>query len=460
MSTDTSIVVPAASRETPLSTDLAGHLVRLRDTGLSDRVRAETVRALVNIIGTTIGAADYEGVDIVIETAIRHGGPGRVPVPGRIERVDPFSAAVATGTAAHLDDFDDTHLATVVHPAAPVFAAVVPMIARHRVPGDRLLTAMALGMEAELRVAQAMTPWHYDAGWHITGTVGVLGAAVTCGLLLDQDEAALSRSLAIATSFPLGHREAFGTMVKPFHPGKAGADGLLAAHLAVAGGTAAPMAFEDAHGFFATLSPTVARDRVTEGIGESWELLDNTYKPFPCGIVSHPAIEAAERLHAGITGRDVVEVRVICHPLVVELTGNPEPRDGLSARFSTIHGVAAGLANGVVGLAQYELDQVRRADIAALRDRTRLIPTEGIARDGARVEVLLGDGSVERAEVIHARGSRERPMSDPELDAKVARLIESTLPGRSSEIIGLVRGVDKITDCRDLLAGLLADSDD
>ncbi|HEX5121143.1 MAG TPA: MmgE/PrpD family protein [Pseudonocardiaceae bacterium] len=443
-----------------ISADFAAALAGLRDGGVSGAVRDETVRSIVNVVGTSIGAARSTGVDIIVDTATRHGGAGAVPVPGRAERIDPTSAALATGTAAHMDDFDDTHLATIVHPAAAVFAASIPLLAERPVSGSRFVTAVALGMETELRFAMAMTPWHYDVGWHITGTVGALGAAVTCGLLLGFDDTTLARSLDIASGMPLGHREGFGTMLKPFHPGKAAVNGLLAARLAQQGCTASGSAFEDRHGYFATLSTEFAQERLTDGLGNRWEVCENTYKPFPCGIVSHPAIEAAERLHQGLAGREPVEIRVVCHPLVVDLTGNPAPHDGLSARFSTIHGVAAGLATGVVGLPEYAADYVLRADVAALRARTKLVPSAAIARDSARVEVAFADGDTESAEIAHARGSRARPMTDGELDDKVTRLIDRTLPGRAGQVLALTRGIDELADCRDFLAGVTAGADD
>jgi 2-methylcitrate dehydratase PrpD len=443
-------------RSVVISADVACSLNKIAYGGLPRPVHVETIRSIVNVVGTSIGAARSEGVNVIIETAVKYGDAGLVPVPGRLERVGPMMAALAAGTAAHMDDFDDTHLATIVHAGAAVVAAAIPVVAMRRVSGDSLVTAVALGIETELRFALAMTPWHYDAGWHITGTVGVLGAAVTSGVLLELDDGALAQSLNIASSLCLGHRESFGTMLKPFHPGKAAVNGLLAAHLANAGATASAAAFEDSAGYFETLSSRAAVERVSDRLGEHWELLNNTYKPFPCGIVSHPAIEAAELLHRRLENREPAEVRVICHPLVVELTRNPNPRDELSARFSTPHGVAAGLADGVVGPEQYELDAVHRDDIVRLRAVTRLIPRPEMAPDAARVEISFADGQAESVDVVHVRGSRDRPMSDAELDDKVARLIERTLRGRGGQIIELVRNIDKVTDCNEVLERLAA----
>ena len=425
---------------------------------LPEDVFAASVNAILNVVGTSIGASQYAAVDVVMRTALEHGAPGQSPVPGRPERVDLTSAALATGLAAHLDDFDDTHLATVVHPAAASFAAALALASQRGLTGRRFVESVALGIEAQLRVAVAMTPWHYDRGWHITGTVGSIGAAVTAGILIGLDDDQLLNAIAIASSLGLGHREGFGTMVKSFHPGKSASNGLLAASLARNGFTGAADALEGPRGYFATLSSEVDLTRLTEGLGERWELLDNTFKPYPCGIVSHPAIEAAEAIRSRFDGVRPSAVRVHCHPLVVELTGNPDPRTGLAARFSTIHGVAAGLTDGIVGIDQYADDRVTAADMTAVRAITTLVADDGIARDAATVEVELADGRVIDQHVEHARGSLARPMSDDELDSKVAALIERSLPGRASSVIATTRALPQAANCDSLLNAIVPEA--
>jgi 2-methylcitrate dehydratase PrpD len=430
---------------------LAGGVTRLFEAGLPDAVRVATTRSLLNVVGTAVGACRHPAVDVVVEAALAYGAAPAASVPGRAERLDAPSAALATGVAAHLDDFDDTHLATVVHPTASVLSAALPTVSAQDVPGGRLVDAAALGIEAQLRVATAMSPEHYDAGWHITGTVGVVGAAVTAGLLLGLDDERLGTAVGLAASMTLGHREGFGTMVKPFHPGKAAANGMLAAALARRGFTASATALEGPRGYFAAMTPRVEVDSVVAGLGERWELLDNTVKPYPCGIVSHPAIEAAERLSPRLDGATPLAVRVRCHPLVVELTGDRAPADGLAARFSTVHGVAAGLADGTVGLAQYEDERVRAPDLVSLRDSITLLPDDQVARDAAEVEVDLAGGRTLRETVEHARGSLSRPLTDAELDAKVTTLVDRTWPGQAAEILQAVRGLAEAGSCTPLL---------
>ena len=403
-------------------------LYRLARRPLPEPVAKEARRSLINVIGTSIGACRHPGVDAILATARELGVHATAPVPGRSERVDSHFSALATGFAGHLDDFDDTHLATVIHPAASVFAVLTALAPETRPDGARALNAFALGCEAQLRVGVSISPQHYDRGWHITGTCGVIGCAVTAALLLGLDETGFAEAVAIAASMFVGQREAFGTMTKPYHPGKAAANGVAAARLAQRGQRAAADIFEASGGYSHSLSTRVDFEQMNGEFGERWELLFNTYKPYPCGIVAHPAIDGGLALSAQIG--DVASIDAItlrCHPLVPELMGNPQPKDGLQARFSAIHGVAAALCDRQVGLAQYEDQRVTRDDVRALRAKTTLAPDASVRRDEVLIEARLNDGSTLRHHVEHARGSLARPLTDDELMNKVRLLIDPHL---------------------------------
>jgi len=417
-----------------IASELARQLSGLHQQRLGTAALREAERSLLNVLATAIGASRESAVDIVLAVGRAVGGRAEFPVPGRAERTDRHHAALATGIAAHIDDFDDTHLATVIHPGAACLAAGLATAVRERQSGAQFLSAFALGIEAQLRVGLAMSPTHYDEGWHITGTVGGIGAAVTTGLLIGLKPDRLAIAIALAASQPIGHRESFGTMEKSFHPGKAAANGMLAALLAEAGQDADLAVLEGPGGFFELLSARSRPDSVINGLGESWELLSNTYKPYPCGIVCHPAIDAAVTLSGRVGTAAVKSVTIHCNPLVAELTGNPAPTDGLEARFSTIHGVAAGLADGTVGLPQYSDSRVTAADLVRLRAVTVLAPDPLVPRAAARVVVELSDGRQLEEAVANARGSLERPLTDAELGEKAAGLIEPILPGRTQSV--------------------------
>jgi 2-methylcitrate dehydratase PrpD len=419
-----------------IAAGFAHGLYALAQRPLPPDVAREAKRSFINVVGTSVGASAHPGVEAILATAHELGVAELAPVPGRTERVDVHFSALATGFAGHLDDFDDTHLATVIHPAASVLAVLTALAPETKPSGAKALTAFALGCESQLRVGVSISPEHYDRGWHITGTCGVIGCAVTAGLLLGLDEAALAQAVSIAASMFVGQREAFGTMTKPYHPGKAASNGIAAARLAQQGLKVADDIFEASGGYSHSLSTKVDFDLMNGQFGERWELLFNTYKPYPCGIVAHPAIDAGLQLSAKIPDAAGIEsITLRCHPLVPELMGNPQPKDGLQARFSAIHGVAAALCDKQVGLAQYDDARVVQDDVRAIRALTRLMPDASVNRDEVFIEARLKDGTIVKDHVEHARGSLARPLTHEELGAKVRLLIEPTLGANAAVAI-------------------------
>jgi len=427
-----------------IATAFAQGLHALAQQSLPPHVAKEAKRSLINVVGTSIGASMHPGVDAILATARDLGVAQYALVPGRSERVDAHFSALATGFAGHLDDFDDTHLATVIHPSASVFAVLAALASQTQPAGALALAAFALGCEAQLRVGVSISPEHYDRGWHITGTCGVIGCAVTAGLLLRLDVAKLAQAVSIAASMFVGQREAFGTMTKPFHPGKAAANGIAAARLAERGQQAVSDVFEARGGYSHSLSTMVDFDLMNGQMGERWELLLNTYKPYPCGIVAHPAIDAGLALSSMIDDPASIEaITLRCHPLVPELMGNAQPKDGLQARFSAIHGVAAALCDRHVGLAQYEDARVVKPDVIAIRAKTKLAPDASVNRDEAYIEARLVDGTVRTHHVEHARGSHARPLTDAELMDKVRLLVDPVLGSGTAD--SLATAVDNLS---------------
>ncbi|OXI30272.1 MmgE/PrpD family protein [Burkholderia sp. AU16741] len=429
-------------------------LYALAQRPLSATVAREAQRSLINVIGTAIGASGHPGVDAILAAARELGVAACAPVPGRSERVDVHFSALATGFAGHLDDFDDTHLATVIHPAASILAVITALAPETKPTGRTALTAFALGCEAQLRVGVSISPEHYDRGWHITGTCGVIGCATTAALLLGLDETRLAQAVAIAASMFVGQREAFGTMTKPYHAGKAAANGVAAARLAQAGLQASGDIFEARGGYAHSMSTRVDFGQMNNAFGERWELRFNTYKPYPCGIVAHPAIDAGLAIAPHVADVGALEsIALRCHPLVPELMGNPQPKDGLQARFSAIHGVAAALCDRRVGLAQYEDARVVKDDVQRIRALTRLVPDPTVNRDEVFIRATLTNGAVLEHHVEHARGSLARPLTDEELMEKVRLLVDPVLgKGSAASLAATIETIDSAPSLDTLFA--------
>jgi 2-methylcitrate dehydratase PrpD len=276
-----------------VTSTLARYVVSASPNQLPETVRHEGVRTFINWVGCAVGSSREDAVSIAIDSLSPFCGPPQASVLGRTERVDVLHAALFNGISSHVFDFDDTHLKTIIHPAGPVVSAILALAEHQPVSGAEFLNALVLGVEVECRIGNAVSPAHYDIGWHITGTAGTFGAAVAAGKLLRLDSQRMAWALGLAATQPVGLREMFGTMTKSFHPGRAAQNGLTAALLAAGGYTSSERGIDARCGWANVLSTHRDYREITGGLGNRYEALLNTYKPFACGIVIHPTI----RLH-------------------------------------------------------------------------------------------------------------------------------------------------------------------
>ena len=394
----------------------------------------------MNWLGCAVGASRHEAADAALAAVQMLQPAAQASVLGRREKVDMASAALINGITSHTFDFDDTHLKTIIHPAGPVASAVlalaegmaglIPMTASMTAPmtGRQVIDALVIGIDVSCRVGNAMYPDHYDRGWHITGSTGTLGAAAACARLLGLDVHQTQMALGIAASQPVGMREQFGSMTKPFHPGGAARAGLMSALLASKGFTASPKAIEAPRGMVQTISAKCDWNEITHELGQRFEISFNSYKPFACGIVIHPSIDACSQLRVlGVKADEVERVELRVHSLVLELTGKKEPQDGLQAKFSVYHGCAAGLIFGQATEDEYHDAIVTRDDMVALRRKVVATVDDSIDEASADVTAILKDGRKIHVFVEHAIGSLENPMTDAMLEGKFHGLSDPVL---------------------------------
>jgi 2-methylcitrate dehydratase PrpD len=444
------VIAPAPLEVTRI---LARYVVQARYQDVPEPVRREARRSLLNWIGCAVGGAQHETVDRALAALLPFSGPAQASVLGRRERPDILHAALMNGMSSHVFDFDDTHLKTIIHPAGPVASAILALAESRPVSGADFMLAFILGVEVECRIGNAVYPAHYDVGWHITGTAGVFGAAAAAGKLLGLDEERLLWALGIAGTQSSGFREMFGTMCKSFHPGRAAQNGLTAALLAEKGFTSSTRVLEASRGFAHVMAAERDFSAITEGLGASFEIALNTYKPFACGIVIHPTIDSCIELRNahGLTGEEIDRIDLRVDPLVLELTGKRTPQRGLEGKFSVYHSAAVAVIHGRAGEAEYSDACVRDPRVIALRDRVHAVAEQGIREDEAYVTITLKDGRVLARHVEHTIGSLARPMSEDQLEAKFRGLAEATLgKARTDDLLALCRRADSLAAAGDL----------
>jgi 2-methylcitrate dehydratase PrpD len=356
---------------------------------------------------------------------------------GRVERMDPLHASLMNGISSHVDDFDDTTPQNYIHPTSPVASALFAYASANAVSGRDFLHAFILGFEAESRVGNAVFPAHYDAGWHITGTAGVFGAAAAIGRLRGLPLQQMMWAIGLAATQAAGLREMFGSMGKAFHPGRAAQNGYASALLAEAGFTAGERSIEGPRGFAAVQSARYELSKVTNDLGVDFNLRRNTYKPYPCGIVNHPTIDACIQLHDqhGAAPSDIAAVRLRVAPLVLDLCNQQNITRGLQGKFSVYHGAAVGLVRGRAGLDEYTDAAVNDPDVKRVRERATTTGDPALTEDQARVEVELIDGRRLTCFIEQSLGNIHRPLSDAQLDEKFRRTASRALPPGALDVV-------------------------
>ena len=426
---------PAPRPAKDVTLTLARWCVKTAYADLPANVRKEGVRTLVNWLGAALGGSSHEAVAHAVAALAPLSGPAQASLVGRKERFDVRTAAFINGVASHVLDYDDTHLKTVIHPSVVICPALLAVAEWKPVKGADFLAAQIVGTEAALRIGNAVYPNHYDVGWHITGTAGVFGAAAAVGRLLDLTEQQMVYALGLAASQPVGLRESFGSMNKSFNPGAAAGAGVLAALLAANGFDSSPAMIEAKRGWANTVSTKQDYREITEGLGTRYEAALNTYKPFPCGIVLHPPIDAALKLRKAnkIDPAAIDRVELKVHPLVLELTGKPAPADGLESKFSVYHAVAVAIIEGAAGLKQFSDRAARDPGVLALRGKVKPVVTQGIHEAQVDMTIVMKDGKKFNQFIEHAVGSVEAPLSDAELNAKFTDLADGILPAAQAK---------------------------
>ena len=448
--------VPAAAPKAPVkdvTRTLAHYLVTAKYDDLPENVRKEGVRTLLNWVGVAIGGSHHQTVDIAVSALQPFSGPPQASLFGRKERFDIMNAAFINGVSSHIFDYDDTHLKTIIHPAGPVASAILAYSEMQPVSGKDFLNALVLGVETECRIGNAVYPNHYDVGWHITGTAGVFGSAAAIGKLMNLNEQQMVWAIGLAASQPVGLRESFGSMNKSFNPGRAAANGIFAAVLAAKNYTSSDQMLEAKRGWANTISTKQDYNEITGDLGKRYEAALNTYKPFACGIVMHPAIDAAIQLRNEnkLTADQIDHVDLKVHPLVLELTGKTAPHDGLESKFSIYHAVAVAIVEGAGGEKQFSDRAATDPTIVALRAKVKPVVTPGITPAQVDMTIVTKDGRTLHKYIQHAIGSVEVPMTDKQLETKFADLAEGVIPAdQARKVMDLCWKVETLSNAGDI----------
>lgn len=425
---------------------------------LTDALRHEAKRSILNVIGCALAVPNNPAVESAIAVLQPFSGAPTATLFGRSEQLDMMAASFVNAVAGNLLDFDDTHLRTVIHPSAPVAPPVLALAQTHGYCGEQALLAFVLGAELECRLGNSVTPGHYARGWHITATCGVFGAAAASAKMLGLGRESIGDALGVASSQSAGLVENLASAAKNVGVGNAARNGLFAALLAQRGYAGSPTAIEGVRGWARAAGDEANQQELIGQLGERWELLNNTYKPYPCGIVMHSIIDACLQLrdeHA-LHAEQIAAVRVRGDELLLA-RGDREVHNARDAQVSIHHSAAAPLLWGQAGIAEFAEDKVMSDDAIAMRSRVEAQLEPDLPNGACEVVVRTLDGDEHRTTVLHAHGSIEAPLSDAELETKFRDNARIGASGCDVEAaIGALWELEHATDVSALMQTLTA----
>ena len=406
------------------SARLAQFTVATRWEDLPAAVRHEAKRALVNFFATALAGCRDPALQAAFAVFSRFRAGNACTVIGRAEHTDLLHAASLNAMSGNVFDYDDTHLPTIIHPTAPVAPALLALAQTIPMSGQGLLLALVLGMEVECRLGNAISPMHYQRGWHITSTCGVFGAAAASARALGLDAARTNWALGNASAQSSGLVETLGSMAKSIGVGNAASNGLLSALLAAEGFQGPQHPIEGPRGFLRVMGERPDLESVTTGLGERWEIMSNTYKPYPCGVVLNPVIEACLDLHRdpALALAEVVRIELTGHPLLRERTDRPTVSSGREAQVSAQHAVAVSLTLGKAGLDEFSDGCAADPAWRSLAGKVDFTDDASFGVESATVTLHLRDGGVLSRRIDAARGSLAAPLRDADLERKLAEL--------------------------------------
>ena len=403
---------------------------------LPPEVQAYITRLVLNGFGTALGGASDAALQGLGRALMPFSSGPQATVIGREIRADMPTAAFLNAAAINVFDFDDNHYGTVIHPTAPVLPAALALAETRDEAGAELLHAVALGLEITCRLGLAISPGHYDRGWHITATCGIFGAAVAASKLLGLDETRTLWALGNASAQSSGLVETLGQMAKSVGVGHAARGGLMAALMAAEGVAGPEAPLEGKRGFITVVSDDPHPERIVSGLGDDWELFRTFINPYPCGIVLNPVIDAclAARREPGFSVDRIESISVRGNPLLKARADRPGVTTGREAQVSAQHAIAVSLIRGTAGVADFSDIAVNDPAVRRLATRvTEVNEDASIPAESVELTLRISDDTPMVINVEAGRGNPGNPVSDEELEAKFLALSAHGAPDVSAE---------------------------
>ena len=438
---------------------LAEYISGTSSEELSNEVISKTKQCLIDWLGCALAGSQEEIGKIFGEIAVQDSHCEDATVFGRSERSSVLMAALANGASSHILELDDTHRGAVYHPGAVVIPAALALGEKMQISGLELIGAIAVGYDVSIRIGEGIGLSHYQY-WHTTATCGHFGAAAASSKIL-----ALTRQQALDALGNAGTQASGlwqflpdGAMTKPLHPGKAAADGLLAALLAQRGFTGPGHILEGERGFCRATSTDYDLNRMIAGLGEHPKILEVSFKPYPSCRHTHSALDAALQIRNRdkLDYRSITKITVHTYQTAIDIAGRKDdypPKTPTQAKFCLPYCIAAALKHGKLDLDQFSNAALEDREILALADRVTLQVSEKFNQSYpaswcCRVEITTRAGQELSCDIQYPKGDPENPLTLQEVEGKFRKLAGSTWS--DNQITGFLREVSELENINDV----------
>ena len=426
---------------------------------IPDKVIDKAKQCMLDSIGVTIYGSQFEAPQITAAFVVETGGKAEASILGTPHKAPCFLAALANGVASHVADYDDS--GGFGHPSGILMPATLALAEANPISGRDLLAAFILGNEVGSKLAQVMMFKHYEVGFHSTGTLGTIAAAVTSAKLLNLSPSQITNALGIAASSAGGIRQNFGTMTKCWHSGHAASAGMMAALVAQKGYDSSPQALDGKVGFIQAFQGNAEADFPVAQLGNPYSLMELMFKKYPSCHGTHAAVDAMLQLREqnNLSPQEVTSVECHGRPLMNSVLIYKDPRTGLQAKFSLEYCVSAALAVGHLGIAQFIDEAVLQPEVREIMKKVSSIEDAALGDLAmekqllapSRVTVFLKDGREVSQTVEEARGGPRDPLPWAELEAKFLECAEQSLPvAQAKKALNLVHNLEQLDGVHDL----------
>jgi 2-methylcitrate dehydratase PrpD len=406
-----------------------------------DKLPEEVIRqaklCLLDLVGAACAGATALPGHVVTEIIEEAGGSPQAVLIGRKEKVPALNAALGNGLYAHALELDDLHRSSILRPGSPIIPAALAAAEKTGASGKDLITAIVVGYEVGIRIAEAMTPSHYNF-WHTTGTCGTFAAAIAAGKVMDLNEEQLIHALGHAGTQAAGlmelHYSPEGMMSKPLHASKAAQNGLFSAMLARGGYSSTKTILSGEKGFLRVFAPKAKLEKIVENIGVDFKIMQISYRIYASTRHTHAGIDLALRLRdKGIKPEDIELLRIQTYSVARDLVGEPFPESVYEAKFSLPFCVSTALVYGHVGVEDFTEQRIKDPVLEELMSHCTveidpLLDAHYPQKWGAKLNVILRNGTVDHEQTDFPKGDPENKLSLDQLYTKFRRLSALLLP--------------------------------